>query len=94
MTHVIVYHHEHAHDDEPSSERILGPMTLDEAKGHLARLCVFINEGRDKEQSGHWEVTGDGEYLGMGEEDQERLGFPDISSAVWACVQPLVEVWW
>lgn len=91
MQYVLVYHHEHAFDNEPTAEKVYGPMSLEEGKEALVRLCDAINKGRDKEESGLWEISPDGTYLGMNDEDYERLGMPDIHYEVWANVQPLAD---
>lgn len=89
MTHVLVFHHEHAFDLEPTCEAIYGPMSLEEAKAALIRLRDSINADRNKETEGHWKLSDCGTYIGMDEEDYLRLNCPDISSELWANVQPV-----
>jgi len=87
-THIVIFHHEHAYNNEPTSEQVYGPMTEDEAKATIAQIQADLNKDRDP-ATGLWHLSPCGTYTGMGEDDQRRLGYPNIATEVWANAQPI-----
>ena len=94
MQYVVIYHNEHHNEhqyaDRASCEDVIGPTTIERAQSVLRRLAHDLNQDRDRETSGHFEVDAEhGTYMGLSEADVERLNAPDVMTAVWAAIQPL-----